>query len=113
MIVTEKCDVYNFGVITLETMMGKHLGELVTLLSSSSAQNIMLTNILDSHLSSPQDQQVVKDVVLVVWLALKCIHANPRSCPTMQHISSKLLPQSPFLESFHEISLWQLNIQQI
>lgn len=66
MIVTEKCDVYNFGVVALETMMGKHPGELFTLLSSSSAQNIMLTNILDSHLPSPQDQKVVKDVVLVV-----------------------------------------------
>ncbi|KAL6312352.1 hypothetical protein AAG906_008008 [Vitis piasezkii] len=113
MVVTEKCDVYSFGVVALETMMGKHPRELFTLLSSSSAQNIMLTDILDSRLPSPQDQQVARDVVLVVWLALKCIHSNPRSRPTMQHISSKLLTQSPFLESFHGISLWQLNIQEI
>ncbi|WJZ97423.1 hypothetical protein VitviT2T_016028 [Vitis vinifera] len=113
MAVTEKCDVYSFGVVALETMMGKHPREVFTLLSSSSAQNIMLTDILDSRLPSPQDRQVARDVVLVVWLALKCIHSNPRSRPTMQHISSKLLIQSPFLEPFHGISLWQLNIQEI
>ncbi|KAL6312388.1 hypothetical protein AAG906_008069 [Vitis piasezkii] len=113
MAVTEKCDVYSFGVVALETMMGKHPRELFTLLSSSSTQNIMLTDILDSRLPSPQDRQVARDVVLVVWLALKCIHSNPRSRPTMQHISSKLLIQSPFLEPFHGISLWQLNIQEI
>ena len=113
MVVTEKCDVYSFGVVALETMMGKHPGELFTLLSSSSTQNIMLTNILDSRLPSPQDQQVARDVVLVVWLALKCIHSNPRSRPTMQHISSKLLTQSPFLGPFHGISLWQLNALEI
>ncbi|XP_034697482.1 probable leucine-rich repeat receptor-like protein kinase At1g35710 [Vitis riparia] len=113
MVVTEKCDVYSFGVVALETMMGKHPGELFTLLSFSSTQNIMLTDILDSRLPSPQDQQVARDVVLVVWLALKCIHSNLRSRPTMQHISSKLLTQSPFLGPFHRISLWQLNALEI
>ncbi|KAL6333021.1 hypothetical protein AAG906_020041 [Vitis piasezkii] len=113
MVVTEKCDVYSFGVVALETMMGKHPRELFTLLSSSSAQSIMLTDILDSRLPSPQDQQVARDVVLVVWLALKCIHSNPRSRPTMQHISSRLLTQLPFLETFHGISLWLLNTQEI
>ncbi|RVW13131.1 MDIS1-interacting receptor like kinase 2 [Vitis vinifera] len=113
MAVTEKCDVYSFGVVALETMMESIREEVFTLLSSSSAQNIMLTDILDSRLPSPQDRQVARDVVLVVWLALKCIHSNPRSRPTMQHISSKLLIQSPFLEPFHGISLWQLNIQEI
>ena len=113
MVVTEKCDVYSFGVVALETMMGKHPRELFTLLSSSSAQSIMLTDILDSRLPSPQDQQVARDVVLVVWLALKCIHSNPRSRPTMQLISSRLLTQLPSLETFHGISLWLLNTQEI
>ncbi|CBI29031.3 unnamed protein product, partial [Vitis vinifera] len=89
MAVTEKCDVYSFGVVALETMMGKHPREVFTLLSSSSAQNIMLTDILDSRLPSPQDRQVARDVVLVVWLALKCIHSNPRS-PYKTHSPSYL-----------------------
>ena len=113
MAVTEKCDVYGFGVVALETMMGKHPRELFSLLSSPLAQNILLTDILDSRLPPPQDQQVAKDVVLVVWLALKCIHPNPKSRPTMQHISWKLLTQSPFLEPFNGVSLWQLKIQDM
>ncbi|XP_034707992.1 MDIS1-interacting receptor like kinase 2-like [Vitis riparia] len=32
MVVTEKCDVYSFGVVALETMIGKHPGELITTL---------------------------------------------------------------------------------
>ncbi|RVW26502.1 MDIS1-interacting receptor like kinase 2 [Vitis vinifera] len=38
MVVTEKCDVYSFGVVALETMIGKHPGELITSLSSSLCQ---------------------------------------------------------------------------
>lgn len=114
MAVTEKCDVYGFGVVTLETMMGKHPSELFTLSSSPLAQNILLTDILDPRLPSPQDQQVARDVVLMVCLALKCVHPNPKSRPTMQDISWKLLtPSPPFLEPFNGISLWQLKNQEM
>ncbi|XP_040998382.1 MDIS1-interacting receptor like kinase 2-like [Juglans microcarpa x Juglans regia] len=32
----EKCDVYSFGMVTLEVMMARHLGSFISLLSSSS-----------------------------------------------------------------------------
>ncbi|RVX08671.1 MDIS1-interacting receptor like kinase 2 [Vitis vinifera] len=38
MVVTKKCDVYSFGVVALETMIGKHPGELITSLLSSYAK---------------------------------------------------------------------------
>lgn len=53
MVVTEKCDVYSFGVAALETITERHPGELLSLLASSSAQNIMLIDILDLRLPSP------------------------------------------------------------
>ena len=58
--------------------MGKHPKELLTLLSSSpsSIQNILLKNILDSRLP-PQNQRVVGDIILIVRMALKCIHFKP------------------------------------
>lgn len=37
MVVTEKCDVYSFGVLVLEVLMGKHPGELITNLNSSTS----------------------------------------------------------------------------
>ena len=55
MIVTEKCDVYSFGVVALETMTGKHPGELITSLSSPLCQDIMLRDVLDSRLSPSED----------------------------------------------------------
>ena len=52
MVLTEKCDVYSFGVVALEILMGRHLGELLTSISSSS-QNVMLNEILDQSLPRP------------------------------------------------------------
>ncbi|XP_034706299.1 probable leucine-rich repeat receptor-like protein kinase At1g35710 [Vitis riparia] len=114
MVVTEKCDVYSFGVVALETMIGKHPGELITSLLSSLCQDIMLRDVLDSRVSLPEDLQVAKDVVFVVLLALKCIHSNPQSRPTMQQISYKLLGNIPFPKSpFYAISLHELKNQEM
>ncbi|RVW71652.1 MDIS1-interacting receptor like kinase 2 [Vitis vinifera] len=114
MVVTEKCDVYSFGVVALETMIGKHPGELITPLSSSLCQDIMLRDVLDSRLPLPEDLQVAKDVVFVILLALKCIHSNPKSRPTMQQVSYKLLSNIPFPKSpFYAISLHELKNQEM
>ena len=53
MAVTEKCDVYNFGVLVLEVLMGKHLGELLTDLHSLVRINVHLKDVLDDRLSPP------------------------------------------------------------
>ena len=74
----------------------------------------MLRDVLDSCLSLPEDLQVAKDVVFVVLLALKCIHSNPQSRPTMQQISYKLLGNIPFPKSpFYAISLHELKNQEM
>ena len=48
MMVTEKCDVYSFGVLALEILMGTHPNEVLTSLSSTTPQNMMLNEILDN-----------------------------------------------------------------
>ncbi|CAK9162888.1 unnamed protein product [Ilex paraguariensis] len=109
MVVTEKCDVYSFGVVALETIMGRHPGELLSSLSSSSAQNIMLNEVLDPRLSPPTDPLVARDVVLVSTLAFACLRSEPESRPTMQRVSQEFLAcRSPPAKPFHSISLWQL-----
>lgn len=113
MTVTKKCDVYSFGVVALETMMGKHPREVITSLSSSSGQDILLRDVLDPRLALPENPQVAKDIVFVVLLALKCIHSNPQSRPTMQQISYKLLGDIPFPKlPFYAISLYGLNHEE-
>ena len=47
MVVTEKCDVYSFGVLALEILMGTP-NEVLTSLSSTTPQNMMLNEILDN-----------------------------------------------------------------
>ncbi|CBI27339.3 unnamed protein product, partial [Vitis vinifera] len=113
MVVTEKCDVYSFGVLTLEIMMGKHPRELVTILSTSSSQNIMLVDILDPRLAPHIDPEVIDNVVLIIRLALKCINLNPTSRPTMQHVCKEFETCTPFPIPFHAISLGQSKDQEV
>ncbi|XP_019163105.1 PREDICTED: MDIS1-interacting receptor like kinase 2-like [Ipomoea nil] len=55
--VTEKCDVYSFGVLALEVIMGKHPGDLITSIFSSPTSTshgvLLLKDVLDSRLSTP------------------------------------------------------------
>ena len=102
--VNEKCDVYNFGVLALELIMGNHPGDLISFLSSSAAMtstthNIQLKDILDQRLKSPRNQVAFK-VVLIAKLALACLATNPKSRPTMQEVSKQLsIGKIPTLEA--------------
>ncbi|KAL2958929.1 hypothetical protein AAZX31_18G238300 [Glycine max] len=54
MVVSEKCDVYTFGVVALETLMGRHPKEILSSLQSASTYNgITLCEILDQRLPHP------------------------------------------------------------
>ena len=114
--VNEKCDVYSFGMLTLEVIMGNHPGDLISFLSSSSSSSattstghdIQLKDILDQRLKSPRNQVAFK-VVLIAKLAFACLETNPQSRPTMQQISRELsIERSPLSETFGEITLGQL-----
>ena len=76
----EKCDIYRFGVLTLEVIMGNHPGDLVSFLSSSAttstAHDIQLKDILDQPLK-PSRNQVAFKLVLSAKLALACLATNP------------------------------------
>ncbi|XP_043705163.1 probable leucine-rich repeat receptor-like protein kinase At1g35710 [Telopea speciosissima] len=89
MVVTEKCDVYGFGVLVLETIMGRHPGELVSSLSLPNAKDLILNDVLDSRLPPPT-QLVAQDLSFSMMLAIACLHTNPRSRPTMQYVSQEL-----------------------
>ena len=45
--VNEKCDVYSFGVLALEVIMGKRLGDLILFL-------IIILTIINSNINCPR-----------------------------------------------------------
>ncbi|XVF39356.1 hypothetical protein PTKIN_Ptkin01aG0028200 [Pterospermum kingtungense] len=90
MVVNEKCDVYSFGVVALETLMGKHPGELLSS-SQSSLHNTKLIDVLDRRLSPPTNLMVAQNIVLAATLAFACLSREPRSRPTMEQVSQKFL----------------------
>ncbi|KAH7848084.1 hypothetical protein Vadar_033649 [Vaccinium darrowii] len=109
MVVTEKCDVYSFGVVALETIMGRHPGDLLSSLSSPPSENIMVTDVLDPCLPPPTNPIVAGNIVLVATMAFACICHKPKSRPTMLHLSQEFLSQRKALAApLHSVSLLQL-----
>jgi len=90
MAVTEKCDVFSFGVLAFEVLTGKHPGDLVSYIQSTSEQKINFKEILDPRLMSPSKDNILKELALIANLALTCLQTNPQSRPTMRHIAQLL-----------------------
>ncbi|XP_075662313.1 uncharacterized protein LOC142631869 [Castanea sativa] len=112
MIVTEKCDVYSFGMVALEILMGKHPGELLTSLSTLSSQNLMLKEILDQRLPPP-NRSIAQDIFFAASVAFACLRTKPKSRPTMKWVSQECLSgKKPLAIPLHAISLWQLRNQE-
>ncbi|XP_030948379.1 MDIS1-interacting receptor like kinase 2-like isoform X1 [Quercus lobata] len=86
--VTEKCDVYSFGVLALEVIKGNHPGDFIYSAFSPSA-NILLKDVLDQRLQPPTGE-VRDELIKILTIATACLHANPQSRPTMLMISRQL-----------------------
>ncbi|KAL7149813.1 hypothetical protein ABFS83_05G066000 [Erythranthe nasuta] len=99
MAVTEKCDVYSFGVVALETMFGSHPGEFLTsvFVSERNSENLMLQDLLDKRLPSPDDEDLkaARDVVRVVRIALTCVSSDPKFRPSMSRVCDELDVRGP------------------
>ncbi|XVF27997.1 hypothetical protein REPUB_Repub14bG0157800 [Reevesia pubescens] len=91
--VTEKCDVYSFGVLVLEVIMGKHPLELVSALTSSVQQNYLeldQKDILDPRLQTPADEQTGNEITSIMMHAVSCLSVDPKSRPTMRWVSQAI-----------------------
>ncbi|KAJ8775098.1 hypothetical protein K2173_020102 [Erythroxylum novogranatense] len=112
MAVNEKCDVFSFGVVVLETIMGRHPEEIVsTITLLRDCPSLMLKDVLDSRLSYPNNnQEVAQSLVLVVSIALACLRFHPNSRPTMEQVCGQLLGPvgSPLPGTLHLVSLRDL-----
>ncbi|PWA53110.1 Concanavalin A-like lectin/glucanase, subgroup [Artemisia annua] len=87
--VTEKCDVYSFGVLVLEVIKGDHPGDIVTSLTSSSTNQVDLKDLVDHRLPVPLLE--IKEVVAsILVLAIRCVNSDPKIRPTMYDVSQEL-----------------------
>ncbi|TYI62108.1 hypothetical protein E1A91_D10G221900v1 [Gossypium mustelinum] len=110
--VDEKCDVYSFGVLTMEVFMGRHPGDLISYFSSlestSNDQQVLLKDTIDQRLSPPVGQSA-EDLVSTMKIAVACLNGNPQLRPTMQQVSQALGRQSlPLPSPFRTIKLEEL-----
>lgn len=99
--VTDKCDVYSFGVLTLEIIMGHHPSETMCSLSSCSAsaalsllpshvQTLPFNDLLDERLPVPTPE-MAEEVATITKLGFGCLNANPLLRPTMEQVYMELL----------------------
>ncbi|KAJ0737861.1 putative protein kinase RLK-Pelle-LRR-XI-1 family [Helianthus annuus] len=82
--VNEKCDVYSFGVLTLEIIMGKHPGDFLS--SSQDMKGVSWTGIPDQRLAPPEEQ-IAEEVESLVEVAFSCLRKSPHSRPSMRDIA--------------------------
>ncbi|CDP11203.1 unnamed protein product [Coffea canephora] len=93
--VTEKCDVYSFGVLIMEVFKGKHPRDLIPRLQSSAPGDIELEDLLDQRLQYPA-QKILEILMSIIRIARSCLHVDPQSRPTMHFISRSLSVATPF-----------------
>ena len=100
--ITEKCDVYSYGVVLLELLTGKKPvqsldqggGDLVTWVTNNiNKYSLKLDNILDAKLDLLHEIDVAQ-VFDVLKIALLCTDNSPSRRPTMRKVVSMLTSSS-------------------
>ncbi|CAN5963591.1 unnamed protein product [Sphagnum jensenii] len=93
--VTEKCDIYSFGVVLLELLTGRRPvqpiesgGDLVTWVKETMNSN-PVTEILDSRMEL-SDSVAVDEMKLMLKIALYCTDTVPISRPSMRKVCNKM-----------------------
>jgi serine/threonine protein kinase len=82
--VTEKCDIYSFGVLVLELFMGHHPGDFLSSMDNKN-KSTLLENLLDTRLPLPE-AETASEIFQVISVAIQCIEPNPSRRPTMQQV---------------------------
>ncbi|KAB2629928.1 leucine-rich repeat receptor-like protein kinase [Pyrus ussuriensis x Pyrus communis] len=95
--VTEKCDIYSFGVVLLELLTGRtpvqsieEGGDLVTWVRNYFLLHLLSSGVLDARLDL-QDEATVSHMITVLKIALMCTSMSPFDRRTMREVVSMLI----------------------
>lgn len=116
--VTEKCDIYSFGVVLLELVTGRSPvqpleqgGDLVSWVRRAIQASVPTSELFDKRLDL-SEPRTVEEMSLILKIALFCTSASPLNRPTMREVIAMLIdareyvshsPTSPTSESpLHE-----------
>ncbi|KAI5016040.1 hypothetical protein ZWY2020_005772 [Hordeum vulgare] len=89
-VVTEKCDVYSFGVLVLELVTGKHPRDLLDGSLLSREQAILVNDILAQQPTRPTTTEE-NSLALLIKLAFSCLESSPQARPTMREAYQTLI----------------------
>lgn len=95
--VTEKCDIYSYGVVLLELLTGKapvqpleQGGDLVTLVRHHIRNHSLTSEILDNRLNL-EDKAMIDHMLTVLKIALLCTNVSPIHRPSMREVVLMLI----------------------
>ncbi|KAJ9561072.1 hypothetical protein OSB04_006232 [Centaurea solstitialis] len=87
--VTEKCDVYSFGVLTLEVIKGQHPHDLIEVLLSQFSEKVDSNDLMDQRIA-PASLQTRKVLESLIMVAIECLQTIPEKRPTMYQVTTRL-----------------------
>uniref|UniRef100_A0A5B6ZPG7 Protein kinase domain-containing protein n=2 Tax=Davidia involucrata TaxID=16924 RepID=A0A5B6ZPG7_DAVIN len=95
--VTEKCDIYSYGVVLLELLTGRtpvqpidQGGDLVTWARNYVRDHSLTSGIFDSRLNI-EDESTINHMIAVLKIALMCTCMSPFDRPSMREVVLMLI----------------------